>query len=52
MKIFRVVIWLKANDKSEIKNAIEIAFGSLTAERAQVFVAENEPPRVNDREAV
>ena len=45
LKLFRVVIWLKANDKQEIKNTIEIAFGSLTAERAQVYEADNPPPK-------
>jgi hypothetical protein len=44
MKLFRVVLWLKANDKPEIKKAIELAFGSLTAERAQVYEADNNPP--------
>jgi hypothetical protein len=37
LKLFRVVIWLKATDKPEIKKAIEVAFGSLTADRAQVY---------------
>jgi hypothetical protein len=45
MKLFRVVIWLKANEKQEIKNAIALAFGSLTADRAQVYEADNQPPK-------
>jgi len=44
LKLFRVVLWLKAEDKQQIKNAVEIAFGSLTAERAQVYEADNPPP--------
>jgi len=46
LKLFRVVLWLKAEDKPQIKTAIEVAFGSLTAERAQVYetAADHPPP--------